>query len=171
MDSKDISIITQVAVKVAGPIYAAQSNGAGWDSKVFEEIVNDVVAQILETSKTFIESEGIATVQAAFPGAEPVDYVPTTPQLPQAPVAAAPPATAPAYPAAPPAPPAAPPAAAGGCAKCGGAQWDNRNDNARRRAGGFRLGPDFKCRDQACGKPVWPADYEAFKSRPQEPRS
>jgi len=35
------------------------------------------------------------------------------------------------------------------CPKCGGAMWDNRADKRNPKS------PDFKCRDRACGHPIW----------------
>lgn len=56
-------------------------------------------------------------------------------------------------------PPVAAPQAAAGvparCTKCGGSEfWDNRPKKA---SGQFKAtSPDFKCKNQACGEPVWP---------------
>lgn len=42
----------------------------------------------------------------------------------------------------------------GGCPKCGGATWDNRE---KKRNGEMKPNaPDFKCRDQRCGGVIWP---------------
>jgi hypothetical protein len=56
------------------------------------------------------------------------------------------------------------------CYKCGGPVWDNRVDNDERRAHGYRLGPELKCKDPGCGTATWPKDFEKFKHLPKQPR-
>lgn len=61
-----------------------------------------------------------------------------------------------------------PAAPQGACPKCSSAMWDNRADNQRKRAGGYKLSPDFKCK--SCGHAIWPDDYQQYKNLPREPR-
>jgi len=117
-----------------------------------------------------IELAGVELVKQTFPGAVEVQ-APVAPAEPF-PVAEAQIIPHPSTQQAPP-PPPAPQQNTGAtpiCPKCGGEMWDNRGDNNRRRAGGFKLSNDFKCRDKACGGVIWPADYQRFAKNPPEPR-
>lgn len=59
----------------------------------------------------------------------------------------------------------------GNCPKCGGGMYDNRNDNARKRMGGYKLMADFKCKNtQTCKNVVWPPDFQTYANCPMEPR-
>lgn len=155
---RDPSIVAQVAAKVAGEIYTAMEVGT-WDGPLYAVILGDVFKAILDEA-------GSEMVQEYFPGAVEVQD--------QAPVAA--PAqggalTAPTPPA--PAPVSGP---VPSCPRCGGGMFDNRGVNARNRAEGFRLGPDFRCKNQNCVNDrgsrtsIWPEDYDTYKDNPSRPR-
>lgn len=43
------------------------------------------------------------------------------------------------------------------CPKCGGAMYDNRLDNQKRRANDEPVRPDFRCKDrESCDGAIWP---------------
>lgn len=103
----------------------------------------------------------VAQVAQQFPGA--VVQPPAQPVAPP--------------PAAQPGVPAPPPAGALACPKCGGPMFDDRGNNARKRAGGFKLRHDGKCKNQNCSDDsgrrtvVWPDDYQTYKNNPLEPKA
>lgn len=47
--------------------------------------------------------------------------------------------------------------------------WNNTSGNDWRRRNGYRLGPEFKCKNKSCGKVLWPADFEQYKDLPRAP--
>lgn len=99
-----------------------------------------------------------------FPTAPPQQTFPTQQQQPY-------PAPAPTQQQYPPQPvPQAPPMPGVRCPKCGGDAYDNRQDNQRKRAYGFKLGADVKCKNKQCGGVIWPDDYQAYAQAPLEPR-
>lgn len=163
-------------------------------AKVFEAL--KIAYHYDEASGLPVEDEvTVAQVGAAFGAAvEPAPAAPVpTPQpqyQPPAPQQYPPQAPAPQYQVPPPPgyvpqpqqypqPQAAAPAPMGpaACPRCGGPVWDNRAENARNRAEGFAIGPDYKCKNRNCrddkGRQttVWPQDsYTWNQSHQARPR-
>jgi len=117
---------------------------------------------VIDPEGIVCEEDPVEAVVTGLPGTTVVQGMPP---------AAMPPTQVPNFPA--PAQPMAPqpvqPISTSPCPKCGTNDWwDNRADNNRKRATGFQLGADFKCKN--CKHALWPDDYQQFKHLPREPR-
>ena len=184
----DIRIAAQNCTTAAATIWA--SLDSVFDAEQFNAIRWDIFQGQLLLIQETLALQAAANVEAAFPGTQQVQQAPVQQTQVPVPQAQQPQYQPPPAPSAPPPPPQqyqpqAPVQQAqqpqgqvpfGACPKCGGQCYDNRRDNDRRRQptadapNGYKLGPDFKCKNSACGGVVWPADSYDRKNLPQEPR-